>query len=80
MKKSELEIAPTPLPREHDRYKGSNTYDFELRFKGEPLSDTALVLTTSNGTMDGLQSDADGEFSVTMPNDFKDVKAARRAN
>lgn len=80
LKKSILEIAPTPLPREHDRYKGSNTYHFELRFKGEALSNTQITLTTSNGSEATFKSDEDGEFKITLPNDFNNVKAARRAN
>lgn len=80
MKKSELEIAPAPLPREHDRYKGSKSYDFELHFKGEALPNTTITLSTSNGSEESVQSDEDGEFEVTIPNDFKEVKTGRRAN
>jgi len=80
MKKSELEIAPAPLPREHDRYKGSNSYKFELHFKGEALANTKVELITSNGSKETFKSDEDGEFKVTMPNDFKEVKKGRRAN
>ena len=80
MKKSELEISPSPLPREHDRYKGSNSYKFELHFKDEALPNTKITLNTSNGSEDTFQSDKDGEFKVTIPNDFKEVKTGRRAN
>lgn len=80
MKKSELEIAPAPLPREHDRYAGSRTYDFELRFKGEAFPNATVTLSTSNGSEETFKSDEDGEFKVTIPNDFKDVKTGRRAN
>jgi len=80
MKKSELEISPAPLPREHDRYTGSNSYKFELHFKDKTLPNTTITLNTSNGSESSFQSDEDGEFKVTMPNDFKEVKSGRRAN
>jgi len=80
IKKSELEIAPSPLPREHDRYTGSNSYKFELHFKGETLANTKVELTTSNASFESFKSDEDGEFKVTIPNDFKEVKKGRRAN
>ncbi len=78
--KSELEIAPVLLPKEHNNYKGSNTYKFELRFKGGVLPKHTVTFTTSNGSEETFQSDEYGKFSVTMPNDFKDVKMKRRAN
>jgi len=80
LQKSDLEIAPVLLPKEHNHYKGSNTYKFELRFKNQPLSEHAITFTTSNGTNKTFTSDEDGKFCMTMPNDFKDVKMKRRAN
>lgn len=78
--KSELEIAPILLPKEHNNYEGSQTYKFELRFKGEVLPKSTVLFTTSNGSQETFQSDEEGGFRVTMPNDFKDVKMKRRAN
>ena len=78
--KSELEIQPAPLPREHDHYTGSNYYKFELHFKDEVLPNTLITFSTSNGHEETIKSDEDGGFCVTMPNDFKEVKAGRRAN
>jgi len=80
LQKSALEIAPILLPKEHNNYEGSETYKFKLRFQGEALPQHSITFTTSNGTTKSLQSDEDGEFSLTMPNDFKDVKMKRRAN
>jgi hypothetical protein len=80
MKKSDLEIAPVLLPREHDRYTGSNSYKFELRFQDKKLPNTTVTFNTSNGSQETVQSDEDGEFKVTMPNDFKEVKPGIRAN
>lgn len=80
MQKSALEIKPAPLPREHDHYNGSKSYNFELHFKGEALPNTNVTFTTSNGSQDSFKSDRDGELRVTMPNDFKDVKVGKRKN
>lgn len=80
IQKSELEIAPILLPREHDEYKGSQSHDFELRFKGKALGQTSVTFTTSNGTKEILESDENGKFSITVPNDFEDVKVGRRKN
>lgn len=78
--KAKFEIRPTYLPREHDRYKASKSYHFELYFDGKPQANTKVAFSTSNGSMLEVQSDAKGKFSVTMPNDFKEVKKSRRGN
>ena len=80
MKKSDLEIAPVLLPREHDRYTGSNTYKFEVRFQDRKLAYRPVTFYTSNGSEEILESDEGGTFEVTMPNDFKEVKPGIRAN
>ncbi|MDA7818470.1 hypothetical protein N9A28_09800 [Sulfurimonas sp.] len=80
LQKSDLEIAPILLPREHDEYHGSKSYDFEVRFKGEKLPYNSVIFNTSNGTTKTIQADEGSEFSVTMPNDFKNVKTGKRKN
>jgi hypothetical protein len=80
IQKSALEIAPILLPKEHNNYKGSNTYEFELRFMDKILPQHTVTFATSNGTKETFKSDEDGKFYVTLPNDFKDVKMKRRAN
>ena len=80
MQKSPLEITPSPLPREHDRYKGSKTYNFKILFNSKAVSDLKLHFESENGTKETLVSNKDGSFSLTIPNDFKDVKTGRRAN
>jgi len=80
LQKNELEIAPILLPKEHNHYKGSESYRFELRFKGDVLADHNITFTTSNGTEETFKSNKNGQFTVAMPNDFKDVKMKRRAN
>ena len=78
--KSALEIAPVLLPREHDEYKGSKSYDFVLRFNGRPLQNQAIGLSTSNGTKEIFITDKNGKFTVTLPNDFKNVVMKKRRN
>ncbi len=80
LQKSELEIAPVLLPKEHNHYKGSESYKFELRFEGHTLPEHTIAFTTSNGTKETFHTDENGKFCVTMPDDFKDVKMKRRAN
>jgi len=80
LQKSELEIAPILLPKEHNNYNGSESYRFELRFKGEVLPQHNITFTTSNGTKEIIKTNENGKFTVTIPNDFKDVKMKRRAN
>ena len=80
IKKSELEIHPVLLPREHDRYTGSISYAFELSFKEKNLPNISIEFTTSNGSSETLKSDETGKFKATMPNDFKEVKPGIRAN
>lgn len=78
--KSLLEIEPTLLPREHDKYKSSNRYLFKLRFKGGYLEKHKVIFKTSAGTTNSFTTEKNGEFSVEIPNDFKDVKNGRRKN
>ena len=80
LQKSDFEIVPSPLPREHDRYTGSKTYDFELLFKGAAVANTPVTMTTQFGTEIQVRTDKQGRFEVTLPNDFKEVKTGRRAN
>ncbi len=79
LSKTDLEIIPSPLPREHDRYTASNRYRFKLHYQSKPLQ-APLTLSSSNGTTLQLRSDATGRFDVTLPNDFTDVKTGRGAN
>ena len=78
--KSELEVIPSPLPREHDRYTGSKSYDFILRFKGNPLAETPVILTTENGSELKTTTAKDGSFEITLPDDFIAVTEDRRGN
>lgn len=68
--KSELEIVPQPLPREHSRYRESEKWRFLLRWQGAPLADQALLLETANGSRSTLRTDAEGYATVLFPRDF----------
>jgi len=68
--KSDLEIIPDPLPREHWSYMADNSAQFIVRFKGQVLANRIVDLMTSNGTHLGQKTDADGRLILTLPDDF----------
>lgn len=78
--KTDLEIVPSPLHREHDRYTASKEYRFIIRFLDQPLGNMPVTLETLNGTVQAYTSDANGEIVITLPNDFTDVKIGRGQN
>lgn len=78
--KTDLEIVPDPLHREHDRYTASKTYRFLLRFQGKALSHTAVTLETLDTPAQTYTTNAAGAFSIILPNDFKNVKIGRSEN
>lgn len=80
LSKTDLEIVPDPLHREHDRYTASKSYRFLLHFQGKPLINTAVTLETHDTPAQTYTSDQTGAFSITLPNDFKNVKVGRSEN
>lgn len=78
--KTALEIVPDPLHREHDRYTASKSYRFLLHFQGKPLINTAVTLETHDTPAQTYTTDQTGAFSITLPNDFKEVKVGRNEN
>lgn len=68
--KSELEIVPQPLPREHGSYRESEKWRFLVRFWGKPLAGQALILETEHGSRSRFVTDAAGEATVLFPRDF----------
>lgn len=80
LSKTDLEIVPNPLHREHDRYTASKSYRFLLRFQGKPLVNTTVTLETHDTPAQTYMSDQTGAFSITLPNDFKNVKVGRSDN
>lgn len=75
--KSELEIVPSPLPREHGRYRESEKWKFQVRFLGQPLAGKSLRLETSRGSQLRFTTDASGVATVLFPRDFTDAEEAR---
>ncbi|MDD3529615.1 MAG: hypothetical protein PHS77_07030 [Gallionellaceae bacterium] len=67
--KADLEIVPQPLPREHWRYRAGETWEFLIRFKGEPVRDMGVRLETSAGTQQVFRTDGEGVLRVTFPAD-----------
>ena len=78
--KTELEIVPDPLPREHYRYYANDRWGFGVRFRGEPLAGAAVSLTTAHGSAREAQTDAEGRVNFVLPDDFPEVRPGRDAN
>lgn len=73
--KSELEIVPAPLPREHNQYREQQERVFMLRFQGKPLAETTLRFASEAGTRADFVSDRFGRVRVRFPADGKPAKA-----
>ncbi|MES9980337.1 MAG: Ig-like domain-containing protein [Candidatus Thiodiazotropha sp. 6PLUC5] len=73
LEKTEFEIIPEPLPREHYRYHSMQEWEFRLRFNGAYLSGQPLTLNTSNGSQQTLTTDENGRVTFTIPDDFPDL-------
>jgi hypothetical protein len=71
--KTEFEIVPEPIPREHYRYHTHQHWGFLTRFKGAPAGDLDITLTTTNGTQLTSKTDVDGFVSFEIPDDFPEV-------
>lgn len=68
-----FEIAPAVLPREHGHYRENETWAFQVRNDGLPVSDKTVVLETSNGTKSEFTTDENGLVHVTFPQDTPDI-------
>ena len=73
--KSELEIVPAPLPREHWHYREGETWNFLLRFQGRPLAHAPVWLHSEHGSMKLFESDAQGVAEVTFPRDLPQTES-----
>jgi hypothetical protein len=78
--KTDLEIIPNPLHREHDRYTASKAYRFLLTFQGKPLSNTPITLETKNDSVANYTTNETGAVTITLPNDFKNVSNEKEEN
>lgn len=72
--RSELELVPEPLPREHGQYRESEKWTFLVRFQGQPLDNQPVLLETEAGTRMPLASDAQGRVRVLFPRDMGNAK------
>ncbi|MDD3448339.1 MAG: hypothetical protein PHF72_04835 [Gammaproteobacteria bacterium] len=78
--KTELEVVPDPIPREHYRYMADDRWSFLVRYQGRPLAGSQVLLSTSNGSLlEGL-TDAAGRVTFRLPDDFAEVEAGRVNN
>lgn len=75
--KSELEIVPEPLPREHWQYREGETWTFNLRFHGRPLTNAPIWFIGEHGARHRYMSDAQGRVRVTFPEDIPTTQNAR---
>lgn len=76
--KTELEIVPAPIPREHFRYHSDQRWGFQVRLHGKPLPDLPLSLETEHGTRLEAVTDAEGYAAFRLPDDFPDVVPGER--
>lgn len=77
--KTELEIVPDPLPREHYRYNSADRWGFRVRFGSAPLAGARVRLETAHGSGLEAQTDAQGRVAFELPDDFPSVQPGRRA-
>ena len=80
LQKSELEIIPDPLPREHWHYKAGEQVSFVVRFQGNPHASLPVTLATNHASILKAVTDSQGRVFFTLPNDFMNIKAGRNAN
>lgn len=78
--KTEFEIVPDPLPREHARYIAGRPAAFLVRHRGHPAGGVPVTLTTANGTTLQATTDARGRVRFELPDDFAEVKPGRPNN
>lgn len=80
LQKTDFEIVPSPLPREHWHYKSGDTITFLLRFNGRPLAGVKTSLSTSHGSILYQVSDANGRLHFELPDDFAQTRPGHDAN
>jgi hypothetical protein len=76
--KTDLEIVPDPLPREHHRYYSGEKAAFLVRYRNQLLKNQPVVLQTGNGSMLEFVTDNNGRVVMTLPDDFKNVVTGER--
>ncbi len=75
--KSELEIVPMPLPREHGSYREAEKWRFQVRFNGAPVADQPVTLESEFGSRSSFITDAQGIATILFPRDFRPAADSR---
>jgi len=78
--KTDLEIIPDPLPREHWHYKAGHEAAFLVRFKEHPLASTSVTLFTNNASLLEATTDTQGRVLFKLPDDYPITQAGNNAN
>ena len=68
--KSELEIVPQPLPREHWQYRENERWNFLVRYQRLPLPGARVHLETAAGSRADVVTDANGMVQLIFPADL----------
>lgn len=76
--KTDLEIVPAPIPREHFRYLSDQRWGFLVRLHGLPVAGRTLALETEYGSRLQAVTDKQGYAEFRLPDDFPDVVAGER--
>ena len=76
--KTDFEIVPAPIPREHYRYHSDQHWGFQVRLHGQPSVDTLLLLETEHGTQLRAVTDREGMASFLLPDDFPNIVPGQR--
>ena len=76
--KTDLEIVPAPIPREHLHYLSDQRWGFLVRFKGLPKAQIPLTLETANGTRLETVTDPQGYAVFRLPDDFPNIVSGKR--
>lgn len=71
--KEDLEILPRPASQQ---YRENGSWDFIVRYQGQPLAAAELRLETENGSQQQFVSDQHGVARIVFPPDFPAAKLA----
>ena len=77
-RKTDFEIVPDPIPREHNRYHSGEEWAFLLRFRDKPVAGLPVILETANGGSVKGVSDSHGRVELLIPDDFPNVREGER--
>ncbi|MCW9013659.1 MAG: hypothetical protein OQL06_07735 [Gammaproteobacteria bacterium] len=80
LNKTDFEIIPDPLAREHWHYKAGDEIAFVIRFKNTPLALHPASLATSNASVLESLTDTQGRVVFVLPDDFAKTIPHARAN